>query len=69
MFLILALNSLLRYALYHPIFKIPQISMSLCTMLLFDVILDCLNIRLIIWSFLIEEHIVYYIFKLTIDIL
>ena len=39
--------------------------MSLCTMPLFDVQLDCLDIYLIIWSSLIKMHIVYYISILT----
>ena len=65
MFLILALSSLSRYTFYHPIFKIPQISISLCIMPLFDVMLDCLGIRWIVWLSLIKMHIVYYISILT----
>ena len=63
--LILALSLLSRYAFHHPIFKIPRISMSLCTMPLFDVMLDGFNIRLIVWFSLIKTNVVCYIFILT----
>ena len=65
LFLILAFSSLSRYALHQPIFKIPWISMSLCTMPLFDIMLDCLNIRLIVWFALIKTNVVCYISILT----
>ena len=65
LFPILALNSLSWYTLHYPIFKIPRISMSLCTMPLFDVMLACLDIHLIFWSSLIKMHIVSYISILT----
>ena len=64
LFFILALSSLSRYALHHSIFKIPRISMSLYTMPLFDVMLDCLK-RLIIWFALIKTNVVCYISILT----
>ena len=67
LFPILALSSLSKYALHHPIFKIPRISISLCTMPLLGVLLDCLDIHLIVWSSLIKMHVMCHIFKLTFD--
>ena len=37
------LKLLSRYALHHPIFKIPWISMSSCTMSMLDACLTCLD--------------------------
>ena len=62
LFRIFALSLLSKYALHLLIFEISWISMSLCTMPL----LDCLNIRWIIWLSLIKKmHIVYHISTLT----
>ena len=67
LFLILALSLLSRYALHLLIFKFSRISMSLCTMSLLDVMLDCLDIYLIVWSSLIKMHVVCHFFKPTFD--
>ena len=55
-----ALNFLSRYALHHLIFKIPRISMSSCTMSMFDVILDCFDTCLTIFD---EMHAEWYNFQ------